>query len=101
MDVTIIKPGQREYVAGAMMAVLLGKIQTAPLAETVALSGELMKWYRVMWPLGHSPVCHHEKTRELVEELSRREGVEMKIAEPCQDVELKVSGPAVALVITD
>lgn len=61
MDVTIIKPGQREYVAGAMMAVLLGKIQTAPLAETVALSGELMKWYRVMWPVSE---CLHGKTPE-------------------------------------
>ena len=40
-------------------------------------------------------------TKELVEELIKREGVEETIAEPYQDVVIKVSGPARVLVITD
>lgn len=40
-------------------------------------------------------------TKELVEELKKREGVEMKIAEPYQDLEISVNGPAIVLVITD
>lgn len=41
------------------------------------------------------------ETKELVEELSKREGVEKIIAEPYQDVEVKVNGPAVVLVVRD
>lgn len=40
-------------------------------------------------------------TAELVGELSRREGVEKTIAEPYQDVQVKVNGPAIVLVVTD
>lgn len=40
-------------------------------------------------------------TRDLVTELSRREGVERTTAEPYQDVQVKVNGPAIVLVITD
>ena len=40
-------------------------------------------------------------TRELIEELSKREGVEVKRAEPYQDVEVSVNGPAVVIVVTD
>lgn len=40
-------------------------------------------------------------TKDLVEELSKREGVEKTIAEPYQDVEVKVNGPAIVLVVTD
>lgn len=40
-------------------------------------------------------------TKELVEELRRREGVEATIAEPYQDVEVKVNGPAIVLVVID
>lgn len=40
-------------------------------------------------------------TKELVDELGRREGVERKIAEPHEDVQISVNGPAIVLVITD
>lgn len=40
-------------------------------------------------------------TEQLVNELKKREGVETKIAEPYQDIELSVNGPAVVLVIKD
>ena len=41
------------------------------------------------------------KTCELVEELKKREGVEVKIAEPHKDMSVSVNGPAVVLVIID
>ena len=40
-------------------------------------------------------------TRALVLELERRAGVEKKTAKPYQDVEIKVNGPAIILVVTD
>ena len=40
-------------------------------------------------------------TKELVEELSSREGVEAKMAEPYQDMEVSVNGPAIVLVVID
>lgn len=40
-------------------------------------------------------------TRELVEELERRLGVEKITAQPYQDAEIKVNGPAVILIVTD
>lgn len=40
-------------------------------------------------------------TCKLVEELAMRDGVEKKIAEPYQDVDVSVNGPAIILVITD
>lgn len=41
------------------------------------------------------------KTYELVEELKKREGVEVKIAEPHKDMSVSVNGPAVVLVVVD
>ena len=41
------------------------------------------------------------KTCDLVRELQRREGVQVKIAEPYEDVTLQVNGPAIVLVVTD
>ncbi|MFC2282344.1 MAG: BC1881 family protein [Lachnoanaerobaculum saburreum] len=41
------------------------------------------------------------KTCELVEELKKREGVEVKIAEPHKDMSVSVNGPAVVLVVVD
>lgn len=41
------------------------------------------------------------KTCELVEELKKREGVEAHLAEPYEDIELKVNGPAIVLVVID
>lgn len=40
-------------------------------------------------------------TCELVEELEKRAGVETTIAEPYQDVQVKVNGPAIVLVVID
>lgn len=40
-------------------------------------------------------------TKELVEELKRREGVEYKIVEPYQDIEIPINGPAVVLTVID
>lgn len=41
------------------------------------------------------------KTCDLVDELKRREGVDSYLAEPHKDFELKLSGPAVVLVVID
>lgn len=40
-------------------------------------------------------------TKDLVAELSERDGVEVTIAEPYKDAEVKVNGPAIVLVVTD
>ena len=40
-------------------------------------------------------------TCELVEELKKREGVEVKIAEPHKDMSVSVNGHAVVLVVVD
>ena len=40
-------------------------------------------------------------TKTLVDELSRREGVEAKVAEAYQDETVTVNGPAVILVVID
>lgn len=41
------------------------------------------------------------KTCDLVKELEKREGVKEIIAEPYQDIDIKVNGPAIVLVIID
>lgn len=40
-------------------------------------------------------------TCDLVNELRRREGVTTEIAEPYEEVKLKVNGPAIVLVVID
>lgn len=40
-------------------------------------------------------------TKELVEELQKRESVETSFAMPYEDVSVSVNGPAIILVITD
>ena len=40
-------------------------------------------------------------TYQLIKELSCRAGVEKKIAEPYQDLQVKANGPAIVLVIND
>ena len=40
-------------------------------------------------------------TKELVEELKKREGARIEYAEPYQDKKISVNGPAVILVIID
>lgn len=39
--------------------------------------------------------------KELVNELRHRAGVETTTAEPYQDAEIKVTGPAIVLVVVD
>ena len=41
------------------------------------------------------------KTCELVEELKQREGVETHQAEPYEDLNINVNGPAIVFVVTD
>lgn len=41
------------------------------------------------------------KTRDLVEELKKREGVHVDYAEPHQDISITINGPAYVLIITD
>jgi translation initiation factor 1 (eIF-1/SUI1) len=41
------------------------------------------------------------RTKELAEELKKREGVKTTIAEPYKDIEVKVNGPAIVLVLID
>lgn len=41
------------------------------------------------------------KTHELVEELKKREGVKIKYAEPYQETNISVNGPAVILIVID
>lgn len=40
-------------------------------------------------------------TSELVEELKERDGVQTIYAEPYQDVEIAVNGPACVFIVTD
>ena len=55
--------------------------------------GEPMEAER--WALEEVP------TAQLVAELSNREGVEATIAEPYQESDVKVNGPAIVLVVID
>lgn len=41
------------------------------------------------------------QTKELVEELKKREGVQAEYAEPHQDKSISINGPAVILIIVD
>lgn len=41
------------------------------------------------------------KTCDLVEKLKSREGVEVKYAEPHQEINISVNGPAVILIVID
>ena len=40
-------------------------------------------------------------TKDLVDELKKREGVETAIAEPYQDKAIEVTGPSIILVVMD
>ena len=40
-------------------------------------------------------------TKELVEELERRNGVKTEYAEPYQSKEISINGPAIILIVTD
>lgn len=41
------------------------------------------------------------RTKELIEELERREGVNRTTVEPYKDTTIKINGPAVVLVVID
>ncbi|WP_141639515.1 BC1881 family protein [Clostridium novyi] len=40
-------------------------------------------------------------TKDLVDELIKREGVKVTIAEPYENKDIKVNGPAIVLVVID
>lgn len=44
---------------------------------------------------------HNVSTKDLVEELQKRDGVETTIAAPYQDKTVSVNGPAIVLVVID
>lgn len=48
-----------------------------------------------MVDISNLPTC------ALVEELQRRDGVKTEIADPYQDVDIKVNGPSIVLVVID
>ena len=41
------------------------------------------------------------ETRELVEELRKREGVAVEVAEPYEKKEIDIEGPAIMLIVID
>lgn len=43
----------------------------------------------------------HFSTKELVQELMFREGVDTKVIEPHLDTNISVSGPAIVLIVID
>lgn len=47
------------------------------------------------------PLLENVSTLDLVKEISKREGVKVTTAEPYQDVQIKVNGPAVVLEVID
>ncbi len=47
------------------------------------------------------PELKNIPTKELVDELQQREGVNATIAEPHQDITIQVNGPAIVLTVTD
>lgn len=50
---------------------------------------------------GMKETIKNVSTKELVDELVTREGVEMKYAEPHKDLDVNVNGPAIVLIVTD
>lgn len=67
---------------------------TADAAELMEAVKEAVKEVRNMELKEYS-------TRELVEELEKREGVKAHLAEPYRDLTVNVNGPALVLVVID
>lgn len=70
--------------------------------ELASLSESMAELARVLMDLeeGEKGVSN-VSTADLVDELSKRQGVEKTVAEPYQDVQIKVNGPAIVLVVID
>lgn len=62
---------------------------------------ELIKTVFSEKPEGKTNPLSNYKTCELVEELKTREGVETHWAEPYEDKNIQVNGPALVLVVID
>lgn len=62
---------------------------------------ELLKMFSSEKPEGKTNPLINYKTCELVEELKTREGVETHWAEPYEDKNIQVNGPALVLVVID
>ena len=78
-------------------AALVLELQEQPEIDVIAaeLAKKIKKGVTIMQNLNQVP------TKDLVEELLKRDGVEQTIAEPYQDVVIKQNGPAIILVVTD
>lgn len=79
------------------LAALVLELQEQPEIDVIAaeLAKKIKKGATSMQNLNQVP------TKDLVEELLKREGAEQTIAEPYQDVIIKQNGPAIILVVTD
>lgn len=64
---------------------------------TIPLLRMCVNWEKEAREMGLNEV----KTCELMEELRDREGVEIIQAEPYQQMDISVEGPAVILIVTD
>lgn len=62
---------------------------------------ELLKMFSSEKPEGKTNPLSNYITCELVEELKTREGVETHWAEPYEDKNIQVNGPALVLVVID
>lgn len=67
------------------------KIKTAVYCDHYGNPKERMPGEAVAW-------AH---TCELVDELAKREGVEQKTADPYEDLQIELKGPAKVLIVTD
>ena len=81
--------GQRETVfdGGAISALPVG--------------GALFLFKFLIWEVTILKSLEKFETCDLVKELKGREGIETKIAEPYQDIDIKINGPAIVLIVTD
>ena len=50
IEVKLITKSDRERTVGMVLAVLIGKMQTASPSDAVMLSKEIATWYKEMWP---------------------------------------------------
>ena len=79
---------QKQY-----LTVIIHKKCKPKLATNIAI---LDTQYEIRMHSYNSLLC-----KELVDELSQREGIEKIIAEPYQDMEVKINGPTIVLIVRD
>ena len=74
-------------------------IPKAHPAEIVELSKEMRAWYLLL--NSNRVTLSDFSTRQLVEELEKREGVESLFIEPCESKDIHVDGFATVLIVID